>query len=145
MRSVALFESGPEIDDPGSAPARVSTSGAEPALKRSSGGLCQLRCLPYRDRTIRVKRKQVRDVPVPRLRLVVVLDPLLQLTMFADSKRQQFSFGVSDPAYEIGVNAENLGGTYDSLKQRPRNFGVHRRAHTELPDLPIRSAVPVLR
>ena len=73
VSDIALPQPRPEIDDPRAAPSGVAAAMGQPALERLPGGrgefrrTCRLICVA------RVQPIELRDVPVPRLRLFEIL------------------------------------------------------------------------
>ena len=89
MRAIPFLEPCPEVDDPRAAPAGAAATGGKPPFEAHARGARQFGCPTRRNLIARVQREQVRDVPMPRRRIVVILEPLLQLSVFADLQRWQ--------------------------------------------------------
>ena len=88
---VAVEQAGPEVDLPGLAPARAAVAPEDQRLPRGPEELRACRGVISQPG---IQAPQVRDVPVLVLRVVLVLEPLLELAVPADLVR-------GDPGAEV--------------------------------------------
>ena len=137
VRLLAILEARPEVDDPRAAPARVPAAVASRrsivarAARASSG------CSAQGDLLAGKQREQVRDVPVARLGLVVILGPFLIwpcLPICGGGRRLR----AASSAREIRASTPEDLARCDHLREQPvDDLVVHRRAHAQDADLPV--------
>ena len=119
----ASLQARPERDLPRRCPAGAAIAAQFERLLRRRG---KLGVALEADAVSRVQRVQMRHVPVGRLRLGIVLDPLLQLPARADLQRRQALGRPSQLGAELGVHAECLGRPPAVLEQLANELDVHR-------------------
>src|SRR5688500_14326468 len=85
----------------------------------------------YRDLVAWMQREQLRDVAMPRIRLVVILGPLLNLAMPTDGGRWDLFSCRHDALAKRGVDAENLTRANRLREQARNDLMIHRRPHRE--------------
>src|SRR5687768_3678987 len=89
--------------------------------------------------------KQVRDVTMPGVWLVIVFEPFLQLSVFANLEWREAVTRGHQPGAKLSINVEQLARFDDPAQKRLSNLRVHRRSHAELGDGAIRQAIAILR
>ena len=82
---IAVSESGPHIDDPGSGPPRVSAAVGQALSERRFRRLQQrFASLVIEEGPARIQREQMRDVPMARLGFLIGLCPFQDSALFTD-------------------------------------------------------------
>ena len=123
----AVQESRPQIDDPCTAPARMTAAVDETADQCGTGSLAQFRRVIRRDEVCRIEGKQVRDMAVTDLHLFIVLRPLLDLTVLADLQRRQLFQQTFQLCGEVPVPVQQLAALDHVPEQHRQNFRIHKR------------------
>src|SRR6185295_11138869 len=144
MCPLSLFEASPEVDDPGAAPSCMSASSLKPALERHSRGSGQFRRASQSDLIARMQREQVRNVAVTRIRLIIVFEPLLQLSVLADLERRQPVARRTNFRSKFRIHSKHNAGFDYAAEERIGNLRVHSWSHTELGFLAIRQPIAIL-
>src|SRR5437870_6252112 len=87
----------------------------------------------------------MREVAVPGFPLLVVLEPLLELPVAADTHRRQPLAGRAHLRAKLLVDAEQLARGGDALEEAGDDLRVARRRHAEAGSQPLPVVVLVLR
>ncbi|MNC41846.1 hypothetical protein D3C75_906330 [compost metagenome] len=80
----AVSHPGLESDNPGPAPAGMASPCGKTPFDGFPCGLHQLRCLAFIHQLARIQAEELGDMPVARLRLLVILQPLHNLPATSD-------------------------------------------------------------
>src|SRR5687768_10443434 len=145
MRVLAVLEARPEIDNPCAAPAGVAAAVCEPSLDRRPSRARKLRRAMHGNLIARVQREQLRDMPMARVWLIVIVGPLLNLAMLADRRWRDFLFCRRQPFAEWRIDAENLARANHLRKETRNDLMIHRWPHRQDPDLSVRKPISVFR
>ena len=143
---VALEQAGEVDGEVGLDPLRLLPArGLLPALDRDLRGTCQVRCVARSDLPFREEGAQMRGVTMAGIGLLVVVQPLLQLSVPPDPERRQQAARFGDPGPEFGIDVEQLralgADTQHGLHEDPVGGGAHRDRALA----PVGRQIPVLR
>src|SRR5690606_22231248 len=112
QRPITFAEAGPEVDDPGPAPAGVASAARETAFEGNARRLRQLRGSPQGDLFAGMEREEMTDMTVARLGLFIVFKPLLQLAVAPNPGRRQARARIGQRCPKRFVCLEHFGGAY---------------------------------
>ena len=127
-RLFPVLQRGPEVDNPGAAPAGVTAPVGKAALQGLAGGLGQLWGALGGDLVAGMEGEQVGHVPVAHLHLLVLLQPLLQGAVGGHLRLGQVFQDFLELGGQLLLAAQQLTGGDAAPEQLCQNLAVHGAA-----------------
>ncbi|MNC33340.1 hypothetical protein D3C75_817290 [compost metagenome] len=129
----AILQPGPEVDNPSTAPACMPSAAGKATLQCDSGGCGQLRRMLQRKLLAGIQAKQMGDMAVAWLLLLIVLHPFQDLTVLSDGWRRKTVQSGRKLQTETLIRTQNGRAFHAGTEQGMNNLKIHGSSDAQHP------------